>query len=97
MTQVVAAACTWSSVLRLLSVGALLCLPPGYQLTGVRGMADYGDYEGLVLDPGLMSFQGEPRILDSIFNVTSITDGLFNNTLFQYAGVAILAIILFGE
>ena len=41
------------------------------------------------------------RFIDTIFNFTSITSGftnLFNDsTLLTYAGVAILAIVLFGE
>ena len=48
----------------------------------------------------LRGFSDLSRLLDSIINVTSITSGfsgIFNNSLFQYAGVAILAIVLFGE
>ena len=41
------------------------------------------------------------RFIDTIFNFTSITSGftnLFNDsTLLTYAGVAILAIVLFGN
>ena len=44
-----------------------------------------------------MSQDGDPRLLDTIFNVSSLTSGIFNNSLFQYAGAVIVGIILFGE
>ena len=44
-----------------------------------------------------MSPDGDPRLLDTIFNVSSLTSGIFNNSLFQYAGAIIVGIILFGE
>ena len=44
-----------------------------------------------------MSPDGDPRLLDTIFNVSSLTSGIFNNSLFQYAGAVIVGIILFGE
>ena len=48
--------------------------------------------------PVLMSgHQGEPRIIDTIFNVSSLTSGIFNNSLFQYAGLVIVGIILLGK
>jgi len=57
---------------------------------------DFSDYGPLLLQP--MEY-GEPRFIDTIFNFTSITSGftnLFNDsTLLTYAGVAILAIVLF--
>ena len=40
---------------------------------------------------------GDPRLLDTVFNVSSLTSGIFNNSLFQYAGLVIVGIILFGE
>ena len=51
------------------------------------------DPEEWILSP----VDAEPRILDSVFNVTSLTSGIFNNSIFQYAGAVIVAIILFGE
>ena len=39
---------------------------------------------------------GDPRLLDTVFNVSSLTSGIFNNSLFQYAGLVIVGIILFG-
>ena len=57
-------------------------------------MEDIGEFS----DPVLMSFsEGSPRLVDTVFNVSSLTSGIFNNTLFQYAGVVILGIILFGK
>ena len=44
-----------------------------------------------------MSPDGDPRLIDTIFNVSSLTSGIFNNSLFQYAGAIIVGIILFGE
>jgi len=38
---------------------------------------------------------GDPRLLDTVFNVSSLTSGIFNNSLFQYAGLVIVGIILF--
>ena len=40
---------------------------------------------------------GDPRLLDTVFNMSSLTSGIFNNSLFQYAGLVIVGIILFGE
>ena len=62
-------------------------------------LSSYEDYEeGVFSDPVLLYSEGEPRILDTIFNVSSLTtSGIFNNTLFQTAGIIILGIILFGE
>jgi len=37
---------------------------------------------------------GDPRLIDTIFNVSSLTSGIFNNSLFQYAGLVIVGIIL---
>ena len=51
------------------------------------------DPEEWILSP----VDAEPRILDTVFNVTSLTSGIFNNSIFQYAGAVIVAIILFGE
>merc|ERR1712117_322963 len=39
--------------------------------------------------------EGQPRLIDTIFNVSSLTSGIFNNSLFQYAGAIIVGIILF--
>lgn len=39
---------------------------------------------------------GDPRLIDTIFNVSSLTSGIFNNSLFQYAGLVIVGIILLG-
>jgi len=60
-------------------------------------LSRYEDYEeGVFSDPVLLYSEGEPRILDTIFNVSSLTtSGIFNNTLFQTAGIIILGIILF--
>jgi len=60
-------------------------------------MGSFEDYEdGMFSDPVLMYSEGEPRIIDTIFNVSSLTtSGIFNNSLFQYAGIIILGIILF--
>merc|ERR1712113_330300 len=38
--------------------------------------------------------EGDPRLLDTVFNVSSLTSGIFNNSLFQYAGLVIVGIIL---
>ena len=49
-------------------------------------------------DPVLLAdHQGDPRIIDTIFNVSSLTSGIFNNSLFQYAGLVIVGIILLGK
>ena len=45
----------------------------------------------------LADHQGDPRIIDTIFNVSSLTSGIFNNSLFQYAGLVIVGIILLGK
>jgi len=59
-------------------------------------ISEQEDYEdGLFSDPVLMFNEGDPRILDTIFNTSSLTSGIFNNSLFQYAGIIILGIILF--
>jgi len=59
-------------------------------------MIEQEDYEdGLFSDPVLMYNEGDPRIIDTIFNVSSLTSGIFNNSLLQYAGIIILGIILF--
>ena len=68
-------------------------------VTVMNIFADQDDYEdGTFSDPVLMYEEGDPRIIDTIFNVSSLTtSGIFNNTLFQTAGIIILGIILFGE
>ena len=60
---------------------------------------DYGEFDPLDpdTDPVLLYSVGEPRIIDTIFNVSSLTSGIFNNSLLQYAGVVIVGIILFGK
>ena len=60
---------------------------------------DYGEFGPLDpdTDPVLLYSVGEPRIIDTIFNVSSLTSGIFNNSLLQYAGVVIVGIILFGK
>ena len=61
-------------------------------------MIEQEDYEdGVFSDPVLMYNEGDPRIIDTIFNVSSLTSGIFNNSLLQYAGIIILGIILFGK
>jgi len=54
------------------------------------------DYDPeLFSEPVLMYSEGDPRLIDTIFNVSSLTtNGIFNNTLFQYAGIVILGVIL---
>ena len=47
-------------------------------------------------DPILYS-EGDPRLIDTIFNVSSLTSGIFNNSIFQYAGIVIVGIILLGN
>ena len=51
-------------------------------------------------DPSLMYpvfSESDPRLIDTIFNVSSLTSGIFNNSIFQYAGLVIVGIILFGK
>ena len=56
-------------------------------------MAD--PYDPVLLVSPLGS-DGDPRLIDTIFNVSSLTSGIFNNSLFQYAGLVIVGIILLG-
>jgi len=49
-------------------------------------------------DPSLLYpvfSESDPRLIDTIFNVSSLTSGIFNNSIFQYAGLVIVGIILF--
>lgn len=52
-------------------------------------------------NPSLMTVsEGEPRIIDTIFNVTGLVTNLFNtsnNALFTYVGGLVLFIVLVGE
>ena len=51
-------------------------------------------------DPSLLYpvfSESDPRLIDTIFNVSSLTSGIFNNSIFQYAGLVIVGIILFGK
>ena len=52
-------------------------------------------------NPSLMTAsEGEPRIIDTIFNVTGLVSNLFNtsnNALFTYVGGLVLFIVLVGE
>ena len=52
-------------------------------------------------NPTLMTVsEGEPRIIDTIFNVTGLVTNLFNtsnNALFTYVGGLVLFIVLVGE
>ena len=54
-------------------------------------------------NPSLMTVplaEGEPRIIDTIFNVTGLVSNLFNtsnNALFTYVGGLVLFIVLVGE
>ena len=50
-------------------------------------------------DPVLLvsPLSSQPRLIDTIFNVSSLTSGIFNNSLFQYAGIVIVGIILLGK
>ena len=44
--------------------------------------------------------EGEPRIIDTIFNVTGLVSNLFNtsnNALLTYVGGLVLFIVLVGE
>ena len=56
-------------------------------------MDHYDSFEPVLL----ADHQGDPRIIDTIFNVSSLTSGIFNNSLFQYAGLVIVGIILLGK
>ena len=58
-------------------------------------MEDFSLFE----NPSLMLTEGEPRLIDTIFNVTGLIDGLFNNSnnaLVTYVGGVILFIVLVG-
>ena len=54
-------------------------------------------------NPSLMTVpvaEGEPRIIDTIFNVTGLVNNLFNtsnNALFTYVGGLVLFIVLLGK
>ena len=52
-------------------------------------------------NPSLMTVsEGEPRIIDTIFNVTGLVNNLFNtsnNALFTYVGGLVLFIVLVGK
>ena len=54
-------------------------------------------------NPSLMTVpvdEGEPRIIDTIFNVTGLVSNLFNtsnNALFTYVGGLVLFIVLLGK
>ncbi len=52
-------------------------------------------------NPSLMTpAEGDPRIIDTIFNVTGLVNNLFNtsnNALFTYVGGLVLFIVLVGE
>ena len=55
-----------------------------------------GDPADPVLLMSPLGPEGQPRLIDTIFNVSSLTSGIFNNSLFQYAGIVIVGIILLG-
>merc|ERR1712020_487849 len=61
------------------------------KLQEVSMVDQYDSFEPVLL----ADHQGDPRIIDTIFNVSSLTSGIFNNSLFQYAGAIIVGIILF--
>ena len=49
--------------------------------------------------PEAMLSEGEPRIIDTIFNVTGLVSNLFNNSnnaLLVYVGGLVLFIVLLG-
>ena len=51
-------------------------------------------------DPVILVNDNEPRILDSVFNVTGLVNNLFNgtnNALFTYVGGLVLFIVLVGK
>ena len=52
-------------------------------------------------EPSLIRvYEGEPRIIDTIFNVTGLVTNLFNtsnNALFTYVGGLVLFIVLVGK
>ena len=51
-------------------------------------------------DPVILVNDNEPRILDSVFNVTGLVGNLFNgtnNALFTYVGGVVLFIVLVGK
>ena len=54
----------------------------------------------LFSDPVILVNDNEPRILDSVFNVTGLVGNLFNgtnNALFTYVGGVVLFIVLLGK
>ena len=55
----------------------------------------------IFVNPSVMTAdEGEPRIIDTIFNVTGLVNNLFNtsnNALFTYVGGLVLFIVLVGE
>ena len=55
----------------------------------------------IFVNPSVMTEgEGEPRIIDTIFNVTGLVNNLFNtsnNALFTYVGGLVLFIVLVGE
>ena len=61
------------------------------------------DQMDLFDNPSLMTVpvaEGEPRIIDTIFNVTGLVNNLFNtsnNALFTYVGGLVLFIVLLGK
>ena len=58
-------------------------------------MDDFSVFE----NPSLMLTEGDPRFIDTIFNVTGLIDGFFNNSnnaLVTYIGGVILFIVLVG-
>ena len=63
------------------------------KLSGVSMVDHYDSFDPVLL----ADHQGDPRIIDTIFNVSSLTSGIFNNSLFQYAGLVIVGIILLGK
>ena len=51
-------------------------------------------------DQILLMSEGQPRIIDTIFNVTGLVSGLFNNSnnaLVTYVGGIVLFIVLLGK
>ena len=95
-SRLCAASLVWTRAVKTIPLSRVKSASVGYRMSLLSSYEDYE--EGVFSDPVLLYSEGEPRILDTIFNVSSLTtSGIFNNTLFQTAGIIILGIILFGE
>ena len=71
--------------------------PYSTQKTAIADQMDLFDNPSLMTVPVA---EGEPRIIDTIFNVTGLVSNLFNtsnNALFTYVGGLVLFIVLLGK